>query len=64
LSELRADEVRRADEFMAEHAGLATVVGFEPTNWHLVRFQLWSEHPAKALHPEERIYTVGHMSKG
>jgi hypothetical protein len=49
---------------MAEHAGLATVVGFEPTNWHLVRFQLWSEHPAKALHPEERIYTVGHMSKG
>jgi hypothetical protein len=64
LSELRADEVRRADEFMAEHAGLATVVGFEPTNWHLVRFQLWGEHPAKALHPEERIYTVGHMSKG
>lgn len=64
LDELRATERRRAGECMAEHAALAVVVGFEPTTWHLVRFQLWGEHPARELDPGECIYTVGHLSTG
>ena len=62
LHALRAAEVQRADERMAEHGALATVVGFEPANWTLVRFQLWAEHPTIELNPDDRLYAVGHVS--
>jgi len=42
---------------------LASVVGFEPTTWTLVRFQLLREAPEK-LKPGGQAYRVGHVSLG
>lgn len=62
LASLRADAVENA-RTAVRHGALAGVVGFDPTEWTLVRFQLWREMPPEA-DPKYQFYRVGHVSKG
>jgi len=59
LAPLRELEVAAAHA--AREAGaLATLVGFEPGSWSIVRFNLWRERPARA--EGWQVFDVGHMS--
>lgn len=61
LDELRADEVRRARDAVQRQGALASVAGFEPTSWSIVRFALWEQLPPSA--PAAECYEVGHVSR-
>jgi hypothetical protein len=63
LDELRAGETRRARDLVEKHGALAAVVGFEPTTWSIVRFQLWAQSPPTSVVPDSCLYAVGHVSK-
>lgn len=62
LDELRASELRLAQDQVERHGALASVAGFEPTTWSVVRFQLWAQHPPLSRIPEATLYDVGHIS--
>ncbi|RJG05509.1 DUF4865 family protein [Noviherbaspirillum cavernae] len=64
LSSLRRVESERSRELLSSRDILATVAGFEPTSWSLVRFQLWSKIPDRPLDGQAQIYGVGHVSTG
>ena len=59
LAHVREQEIAASEAALAAGA-LASIVGFEPGGWTLVRFQLWRERPAQAA--GWQIYEVGHMS--
>jgi len=65
LAALRRAEVERSRAMLGHPDLLATVAGFDPGAWKLVRFQLWRTPPARGVESEEgqvRIYGVGHVS--
>ncbi|WNG41484.1 DUF4865 family protein [Archangium violaceum] len=62
LDALRASETGRAKDCVHEDGALAALVGFEPTTWTLVRFQLWAERPSSGRFEDRHIYSVGHVS--
>jgi hypothetical protein len=64
LDALRASEIERAKACVHDDGALAALVGFEPTTWTLVRFQLWAEPPSSDRLEDHRIYSVGHVSTG
>jgi hypothetical protein len=67
LASLRRSETSRSMEMLARDGVVATVAGFEPTTWSLVRFQLWNETPdvvPGAPSPQVKFYDVGHVSTG
>jgi hypothetical protein len=59
LARLREQEVA-ASQAALEAGALATLAGFEPVGWSLVRFRLWRERPVDAEGCQ--VYEVGHMS--
>ncbi|GGZ02592.1 DUF4865 family protein [Pseudoduganella plicata] len=59
LAQLREQEVA-ASQAAAQAGALATLAGFEPVGWSLVRFRLWRERPAEVA--GWQVYEVGHMS--
>lgn len=63
LNELREAEKILAQTHMTEQKALAAVAGFEPATWSLVRFQLWEELPAGLSADEDKVYSVGHISR-
>jgi len=62
LASLRRAEIERSREQLSRPDVLATVAGFEPTNWSLVRFQLWGSMPDRPLDAQAQMYDVGHVS--
>jgi hypothetical protein len=62
LDALRASETGRAKNRVHDDGALASLVGFEPTTWTLVRFQLWAELPSNHGLEDRHIYSVGHVS--
>lgn len=64
LAALRHVESERSRQSMSERGALASVSGFEPTTWSLVRFQLWDVMPDWPLEGHVQIYRVGHVSTG
>jgi hypothetical protein len=64
LDALRRTESEKSRELISRRGVLASVSGFEPTTWSLVRFQLWNDMPDRAMNGETQIYSVGHVSIG
>lgn len=64
LAALRRAESERSRELLSNRDVLATVTGFEPMSWSLVRFQLWSKMPERGADRRARVYYVGHVSTG
>jgi hypothetical protein len=64
LGALRRAESERSTELLSDREVLATVAGFEPTSWSLIRFQLWSAMPKRLAGGQARVYSVGHVSTG
>jgi hypothetical protein len=62
-SDLAALRKSTTEETQASTGGniLADVVGFNPTEWTLLRFRLWREPPA-ALADDAQLYKIGHLS--
>lgn len=44
-----------------QNGALASVVGFDPSGWTQVKFDLWRNPPAQPQ-PDTQIYAVGHVS--
>lgn len=61
LGALRQQEREAVDAAVKQGHALTTVSGFDPANWSLVRFRLWSEAPAVA-EAGVQVYEVGHLS--
>jgi hypothetical protein len=64
LAALRRDESTRSQERLSAPNVLATVVGFEPTTWSVVRFELLRNMPSDTPDGRQQIYEVGHVSTG
>jgi hypothetical protein len=64
LDALRRAESEKSRELISRHGVLASVSGFEPTTWSLVRFQLWNDMPDRAMDGKAQVYSVGHVSIG
>ncbi|NEX62393.1 DUF4865 family protein [Noviherbaspirillum galbum] len=68
LGALRRAEIERSSASMADRGVLASLAGFEPADWSLVRFRLWSGMPGlpedERGHGRLQIYRVGHVSLG
>lgn len=62
LEQLRAAETALARSCVTEHKALASVAGYEPTTWTLVRFRLWEDLPPD-LADGAAVYRVGHVSR-
>ena len=63
LAALRRQETDRAKEEIAGVGGpLASVAGFEPTTWTLMRFRLWAFPPPLDVRVGAETYRVGHVS--
>lgn len=62
LTEIKNESIQWAGSSSAKGA-LAVVVGFDPTGWRLVRFQLWRDRPSPS-DTADQIYRVGHVSEG
>lgn len=60
LAALRKSAAEKA-QASTDSTRLADVVGFNPTDWTLLRFRLWHEPPA-ALAGDAQLYKVGHLS--
>lgn len=60
LGSRRAAAVAAAQADVGNGA-LASLAGYDPTGWSLVRFQLWRSLPAK-LSDDAQVYAVGHMA--
>jgi hypothetical protein len=61
LADLRREDSIAAQSDVSEAGALASVAGFEPTNWTRVRFQLWRDLPVR-LPADAQVYDVGHVS--
>jgi hypothetical protein len=64
LDGLRRAESERSRESTGRRGVLASVSGFEPTTWSLVRLQLLNDLPDRTMDGETQIYRVGHVSAG
>lgn len=62
LGERRKQESGRVLRDGEDNAILASVAGFEPTTWTVVRFRLWAAAQPQQADEATRIYRVGHMS--
>lgn len=62
LGALRRLIVERAKSDLDGGEPLASVAGFEPTTWTLVRFRLWASPPPQDALPAAELYKVGHVS--
>lgn len=62
LDELRRMESDLVQEDIARGA-LAAVSAFEPTDWTLVRFRLWSKAHPELVQGGRQLYDVGHVSQ-
>jgi hypothetical protein len=62
LAALRHAETERSRDMLSHPDVLATVAGFEPTSWSLVRFQLWRTMPPPEPGARVQVYAVGHVS--
>jgi len=66
LAALRRAEDERSRDMLAHPEVLASVAGFDPGQWNLVRFQLWRTlpevGPEAAPEGQVRVYGVGHVS--
>ncbi|MGO6681803.1 DUF4865 family protein [Rhizobium leguminosarum] len=60
LADIRGVEGAEAKANVATGGALASVSGFEPTNWTRVRFRLWRELPE--IGEQTQAYRVGHLS--
>jgi len=60
LSALSHAETDRARATIGSDGALASVAGYEPDGWSLVRFQLWREQRPPAAGVQD--YEVGHVS--
>jgi hypothetical protein len=60
LASVRERETARARERLDQPGVLASVAGFDPSGWTMVRFALHTDAPA--VSPLTRIYRVGHVS--
>ncbi|MGZ3181912.1 MAG: DUF4865 family protein [Telluria sp.] len=64
LAALRHAETERSRGMLSNPDVLATMAGFEPTSWSLVRFQLWRTTPPPEPDARVEVYAVGHVSTG
>lgn len=64
LAALRRTESERSREMLSSRDVLATLAGFDPTAWCLVRFQLLGKLPVPESDGQTQIYGVGHVSTG
>jgi len=62
LAELQEIESQRVDSDVNEHAALASVVGFEPSTWTLVRFRLWQTRENDMDQAGGQRYEIGHLA--
>lgn len=62
LGERRKQESERVFRDGEHKRILASVMGFEPTNWTVVRFRLWRADELEPVINATQIYKVGHMS--
>ncbi|MBA8878705.1 DUF4865 family protein [Phyllobacterium myrsinacearum] len=62
LGDRRRLESERAIEDIEHPDIVASVTGFEPTSWTVVRFRLWGAEGPGPVNDATRIYRVGHMS--
>ncbi|MFV0665322.1 DUF4865 family protein [Denitromonas sp.] len=62
LDALREAAQAVAEARMAEPGALAALVGFDPTAWTQVRFQLWGAAHPPVPGPGVAAYTIGHVS--
>lgn len=62
LGEIKQRECERALADLTSGDVLASVAGFEPTTWSVVRFRLWRQRPEAASNSEVQAYRVGHIS--
>jgi len=60
LADIRRAESAEAAADVATAGALASVSGFEPTNWTRVRFRLWREIPE--IGEQTQAHRVGHLS--
>jgi hypothetical protein len=60
LTILRRSAVEKAQASAGSNS-IADVVGFDPTEWALLRFRLWRELPT-AVPGDAQLYKVGHLS--
>lgn len=64
LAALRHAESERSAQVLPNRDLVATVTGFEPTNWSLVRFKLWRKMPDRPSNEQAQIYDVAYVSPG
>lgn len=62
LAELQEVESRRVNEDVDEYGALASLIGFEPGTWGLVRFSLWRTCENNPDHVGTQVYEVGHLA--
>jgi len=61
LDTLRGKSSQQARDDIACHGALASLVAFDPSEWNLLRLQLWSDMPPESTATSQR-YQVGHVS--
>ncbi|OWW18311.1 DUF4865 family protein [Noviherbaspirillum denitrificans] len=64
LAALRRAEIEGSREMLSGRDVLATLAGFDPMNWCLVRFQLMDKTPDRRSDGQTQVYGVGHVSTG
>ena len=62
LAALRRAESEGSQALLSRPGLLATVAAFEPADWTLTRFQLWSNMPDQPSDGQAQLYGVGHVS--
>jgi len=62
LAELQEIESQRADSDVNDHAALASLVGFEPGTWTLVRFRLWQTRKDDMAQAGIQRYEIGYLA--
>jgi hypothetical protein len=62
LGERRRLESEKVMEDIEQPGVVASVSGFEPSSWTIVRFRLWGAEGPGRVNDATRIYKVGHMS--
>ncbi|MGO4449275.1 DUF4865 family protein [Phyllobacterium sp. TAF24] len=62
VGDRRRLESEKAIEDIEQSGVVASVTGFEPTTWTVVRFRLWSAEGPGPVNDATQIYKVGHLS--
>lgn len=62
LGDRRRLESEKVIEDVKQPGVLASVAGFEPATWTVVRFRLWRADGPEPVNDATQIYKVGHMS--